>query len=165
ATARTAKPIVRTYRSERNQTVVVMLDNGRVMAGRVDDVPRVEHAMDAALMLATVATRLGDRYGLVVFDRDVRAVIEPSKTRAQVSRVTEALFDLQPELVETDYRGAFADTIVRFRRRALLVLITELNEQAAEEYLVPALPLVARSHVVVVCAVRDPEVEKWATAR
>jgi uncharacterized protein (DUF58 family) len=156
---------VRTYRSERNQTVVVMLDNGRIMAGRVDDVPRVEHAMDAALMLATVATRLGDRYGLVVFDREVRAVIEPSKARAQVSRVTEALFDLEPELVETDYRGAFADTIVRFRRRAMLVLLTELNEQAAEEYLVPALPLVVRSHVVVIGAVRDPEVERWATAR
>jgi uncharacterized protein (DUF58 family) len=135
------------------------------MAGRVDDVPRVEHAMDAALMLATVATRLGDRYGMVVFDREVRAVIEPSKTRSQVSRVTEALFDLQPELVETDYRSAFADTLIRFRRRALLVLLTELSEQAVEEYLVPALPLVARSHVVVIGAVRDPEVERWATAR
>jgi len=78
--------------------------------------------------------------------------------------VTEALFDLEPELVETDYRGAFADTLIRFRRRALLVLLTELNEQAAEEYLVPALPLVVRSHVVVIGAVRDPEVEHWATA-
>ena len=79
------------------------------MAGRIDDVPRVEHAMDAALMLATVATRLGDRYGLVVFDAAVRTVLEPSKSRSQVGRVTEALFDLEPELVETDYRGAFAD--------------------------------------------------------
>src|SRR5436190_6636545 len=72
ATARTGKPIVRTYRAERNQTVIVLLDNGRVMAGRVDDVPRVEHAMDATMMLATVATRLGDRYGLMVFDAEVR---------------------------------------------------------------------------------------------
>ncbi|MEY2437979.1 MAG: hypothetical protein QOF97_2815, partial [Acidimicrobiaceae bacterium] len=89
ATARSNKPIVRTYRAERNQTVVVLLDNGRVMAGRVEDVPRVEHAMDATLMLATVATRLGDRCGLVVFDGVVRAVIEPSKARSQVGRVTE----------------------------------------------------------------------------
>ena len=162
ATARAGKPIVRTYRAERNQTVVVLLDNGRLMAGRVDDVPRVEHAMDAALMLATVATRLGDRYGLVVFDAAVRTVLAPSKSRCQVGRVTEALFDLEPELVETDYRTAFAETIVRFRRRALLVLMTELNEQAAEEYLVPALPLISRSHVIVVGAVRDPEVDRWA---
>jgi uncharacterized protein (DUF58 family) len=164
ATARTGKPIVRTYRAERNQNVVVLLDNGRVMAARVDDVPRVEHAMDAALMLATVATRLGDRYGLVVFDAAVRTVLAPSKARTQVGHVTEALFDLEPELVESDYRSAFAETIVRFRRRALLVLLTELNEQAAEEYLVPALPLIARSHVIVVGAVRDPEVDRWAVA-
>jgi uncharacterized protein (DUF58 family) len=165
ATARAGKPIVRTYRAERNQTVVVLLDEGRLMAGRVDDVPRVEHAMDAALMLATVATRLGDRYGLVVFDAAVRTVLAPSKSRAQVGRVTEALFDLEPELVETDYRAAFIETIVRFRRRALLVLMTELNEQAAEEYLVPALPLISRSHVIVVGAVRDPEVDRWAVER
>jgi uncharacterized protein (DUF58 family) len=120
--------------------------------------------MDAALMLATVATRLGDRCGLVVFDASVRRVLEPSKSRAQVGRVTDALFDLEPELVETDYRAAFTETIVRFRRRALLVLLTELNEQAAEEYLVPALPLIARNHVIVVGAVRDPEVDRWAVA-
>jgi uncharacterized protein (DUF58 family) len=162
ATARSNKPIVRTYRAERNQTVIVLLDNGRVMAGRVEDVPRVEHAMDATLMLATVATRLGDRCGLVVFDAAVRAVIEPSKARSQVGRVTEVLYDLQPELVETDYRGAFVSTVARFRRRAMLVLLTELNEQAADEFLFPALPLVVRSHVVVIGAVRDPEVERWA---
>jgi uncharacterized protein (DUF58 family) len=164
ATARSARPIVRTYRAERNQTVLVLLDNGRVMAARVDDVPRVEHAMDATMMLATVATRLGDRCGLLVFDRDVRTVLGPSKSRGQVGRVTEALFDLQPQLVESDYRGAFTETVTRFRRRAMLVLLTELNEQAAEEYLVPALPLVARSHLIVIGAVRDPEIERWARA-
>jgi uncharacterized protein (DUF58 family) len=163
-TARTGKPIVRTYRAERNQTVIALLDNGRVMAGRVAGVPRVEHAMDATMMLATVATRLGDRFGLMVFDGAVRTVLEPSKSRAQVANVSEALFDLEPRLVETDYRSAFAETVVRFRRRAMLVLLTELNEQAAEEYLVPALPLIARSHVIVVGAVRDPEVQRWAAA-
>jgi len=164
ATARVGRPIVRTYRAERNQTVLVLLDNGRVMAARVDDVPRVEHAMDATMMLATVATRLGDRCGLLVFDAGVRTVLEPSKSRAQVGRVTEALFDLEPQLVESDYRGAFTEVVTRFRRRAMLVLLTELNEQAAEEYLVPALPLIARSHLIVVGAVRDPEVERWARA-
>jgi uncharacterized protein (DUF58 family) len=164
ATARAGKPIVRTYRAERNQTVIVLLDNGRIMAGRVEDVPRVEHAMDATMMLATVATRLGDKCGLMVFDAKVRTVLAPSKARSQVGRVTESLFDLEPQLVETDYRSAFAEAVVRFRRRAMLVLLTELNEQAAEEYLVPALPLIARSHLIVVGAVRDPEVERWAAA-
>jgi uncharacterized protein (DUF58 family) len=118
--------------------------------------------MDATLMLTTVATRLGDKCGLLVFDAEVGRVLTPSKSRAQVGKVTDALFDLEAQLVETDYRSAFAATIARFRRRAMLVLLTELVEQAAEESLVPALPLITRSHVVVSGAVRDPEVERWA---
>jgi uncharacterized protein (DUF58 family) len=162
ATARASKPIVRTYRAERNQTVLLLLDSGRLMAGRVDDVPRLDHAMDAVMMLTSVATRLGDRAGLVAFDQQVRAVVLPGHARDQLSRVTEAMYALEPELVESDYRGAFAQTLARFRRRALLVLFTELAEQAMAESLLPALPLVARDHIVVVASVRDPEVVGWA---
>jgi uncharacterized protein (DUF58 family) len=158
------KPIVRTYRAERNQTVLVLLDCGRVMAGRVDDVPRVEHAMDAVMMLTAVATRLGDRAGLVAFDREVRAVVAPAHGRSQLNRVTEAMYLLEPQLVESDYEGAFVETLVRYRRRALLVVLTELAEQAIADTLLPALPLVARDHLVVVASVQDPAVVAMASS-
>jgi uncharacterized protein (DUF58 family) len=164
ATARSTKPIVRTYRAERNQTVLLLLDSGRTMAGRVADVPRLDHAMDAVMMLTSLATRLGDRAGLVAFDREVRAVVGPGHARDQLSRVTEAMYQLQPLLVESDYRGAFAETLARFRRRAMLVVLTELAEQAVSETLLPALPLIARDHLVVVASVADPEVRGWALA-
>lgn len=164
ATARTGRAIVKTYRAERNQTVICLLDNGRVMAGRVGDVPRVEHAMDAVMMMTAVATRLGDRTGLVAFDRTVRSIVTPAKGRDQLARVTEAMYDLHPVLFESDYRGAFTATLARFRRRALLVVLTELSEAAVAENFLPALPVVARSHVVIVAAVRDPDVERWANA-
>ena len=163
ATARLGKPIVRTYRAERNQTVLVLLDNGRVQAGQVAGVPRVEHAMDAVLLLTYLATRLGDRCGLVAYDAAVRAVVSPSQRGAQLSRVSEALYDLQPALVESDHRGAFTEALVRFRRRAMFVVLTELNEQSVSETLLPALPLLLRRHLVVVGSVRDPEVERWAS--
>lgn len=163
ATARAGKAIVRTYRAERNQRVVVMLDNGRVMAGRVDGVPRVEHAMDAVMMLTAVATRLGDRCGLVAFDRRVRSVVPPARVADQVSRVTAAMYALQPELSESDYATAFAEVVARFRRRAMIVLLTDLNEQAVADSVLPALPLITRTHLVVVAAVRDPQVQTWAT--
>jgi uncharacterized protein (DUF58 family) len=164
ATARSGKAIVRTYRAERNQTVLLLLDNGRVMAGRVAGVPRLEHAMDAVMMLTAVATRLGDRAGLIAFDRDVRAVVPPGHTRAQLGRVTEAMYQLQPELVESDYKAAFVEAMARFRRRALLVVFTELAEQAVADTLLPALPLVARDHLVVVASVQDPAVVAMAEA-
>lgn len=163
ATARSTKPIVRTYRAERNQNIIVLLDNGRVMAGRVGGVPRVEFAMDAALLIATVATRLGDKVGLVAFDREVRAVVPPSHHSSQVSKVSEAMYDLDPQLAESDYRGAFAVTLSRFRRRSMFIILTDLVEQSIGESLLPALPLIARSHLLVVGAVRDPEVVAWAT--
>jgi uncharacterized protein (DUF58 family) len=164
ATARTGKAIVRTYRAERNQTVLLLLDAGRTMAGLVDGVPRLEHAMDAVMMLTAVATRLGDRAGMVAFDSEVRAVVAAGHARDQLSRVTEAMYSLEPELVESDYRGAFATTLARFRRRTMLVVLTELAEQAVTQSLVPALPLIARDHLVVVASVTDPEVREWAAA-
>ncbi len=164
ATARTNKPIVRTYRAERNQTVITLLDTGRTMAGTVDEVPRVEHAMDAVMLLTYIATRLGDRAGLVCFGSSTRAIVPPSHRANQLGIVTEAMFDLFPELAESDYRSAFAQTLGRFRRRALLVVLTDLNTQAVEETLLPALPLIARSHLVIVGAVRDPQLVRWADA-
>ena len=175
ATARARKPIVRTYRAERNQTVLVLLDSGRTMAGRIaidDDargvaeltIPRLDHAMDAVMMLVAVTTGLGDRAGLVAFADEVRGIVPPSARRTQLTRVTEAMYALQPRLAESDYRRAFGETLSRFRRRALLVVLSELSEQAVNETLLPALPLVVRDHLVVVAGMRDPDVDRWAYA-
>jgi uncharacterized protein (DUF58 family) len=163
ATARSQRAIVRTFRAERNQTLVLLLDNGRVMAGRVGGVPRVEHAMDAVLCVTTVATRLGDKCGLLAYDRQVRAVVPPRSNRDQVGLVTEAMYDLEPELVASDHRGAFTETLARFRRRSMLVVLSDLVEQAVVQSLLPALPMVSRRHLVVVAAVTDPDVLRWAT--
>lgn len=164
ATARVNRPIVRTYRAERNQTVLLMLDGGRMMAGRVEGVPRLDHAMDAVMMLTAVATRLGDRVGMVAFDSQVRAVVSPSNRRDQLGRITEAMYAMEPELVESDFRGAFAQSLARFRKRALFVIFTELSEEAVAETLLPAMPLVARHHLVLVASIRDPAVGIWAAS-
>src|SRR5579885_1666562 len=136
--------------------------SGRTMAGRGAGVPRLEWGMDAAMMLAAVAGRLGDRCGLVAFDREVTKVVAPAGGTAQLTRVMSALYDLEPQLVESDYRGAFATTLARFRRRALLVLVTELTEEAVAETLIPELPLLLGRHLVVVASVADPDVVGWA---
>jgi uncharacterized protein (DUF58 family) len=164
ATARTGRTIVRTYRPERNQTIVIMIDNGRLMAGRVAGVPRIEHAMDAAIMLGHVATRLGDKVGMVTFDAVVRSIVPPGGNHDQTSRLIEAMYDLEPALSESDYAGAFTSMLARFRRRSLIVVLSDLAEQAVGESLLPALPLILRNHIVVVASVRDPEVVSWAAA-
>lgn len=72
------------------------------------------------------------------------------------------MYRLQPQLVESNYRAVFSETLTRFRRRALLVVLTELASQAVPETLLPALPMVLRSHLLLIAAVRDPQVEHWA---
>jgi uncharacterized protein (DUF58 family) len=161
ATARSQRPIVRTYRAERNQTVLCLLDSGRTMAGRVLGVPRMEHAMDAAMLLAELATGLGDRMGLVSFDQQVNTVIEPSNRRSQRALISERLFDLEPALAESNHLNAVTQVLARHRRRSFLVLLTELGPETAEQFLLPALPLLVRTHLVVVAAVRDPDVVRW----
>ena len=163
ATARTQRPIVRTYRAERNQTVLCLLDSGRTMAGRVDGVPRMEYAMDGAMLLAELATGLGDRMGLVAFDQDINTTIEPSNRRSQRARISEQLFDLEPALTESNYQNVVTSVLARYRRRSFLVLLTELGPEAVEQFLLPALPLLIRTHLVVVAAIRDPDLVHWTT--
>ncbi len=163
ATARANRMIVRTYRTERNQTVINIMDNGRLMAGQVAGVPRVEHAMDAIMAVTTVAVGLGDRTGLLIFDKTVRTAVSASARSTQLTSVTNAMYDIEPELAESDYHSAFTEVLVRFSRRTMLIIHTELVEQTINDFLLPALPLLTRSHIVVIAAVRDPEIEAWAT--
>lgn len=162
ATARSQRPIVRTYRAERNQTVLCLLDSGRTMAGRVEGVPRLEFAMDGAMLLAELATGLGDRVGLLAYDQEVNTSIEPSNRRSQRATISERLFDLEPALAESNHHQAVTHVLARYRRRSLLVLMTELVPEAVEQFLMPALPLLIRTHVVVVAAVRDPDMAYWS---
>ncbi len=163
ATARSNRPIVRTYRAERNQTVLCLLDSGRTMAARVDGVPRMEYALDGAMLLAELATGLGDRMGLVAFDQEVNTTIEPSNRRSQRARIGERLFDLEPALAESNYENAVTHVLARHRRRSFLVLLTELGPEAVEQTLLPSLPLLVRTHLVVVAAIRDADLVHWTT--
>ncbi|MFP5308432.1 MAG: DUF58 domain-containing protein [Actinomycetes bacterium] len=161
ATARAGHPVVRTFRAERNQTVLLLVDTGRTMAGLVDGLPRLDHAMDAALALTTVATGVGDRVGMVAFADTVRARVGTGNRPEQVARVARGLFTLEPVLAESAYREAFAATLARQRRRSLLVLLTEVATEAVGETLLPALPILLARHEVVVAGVRDPAVDRW----
>ena len=162
STVRMQRPIVKQYRTERNQTVVVLLDNGRMMAGTVGEVARVEHAMDAALGLTDAAIQLGDRVGLVCFDRQVRTLVAAASSASQMMRVAEAMYFLEPELSESAYTAAFSYAAARFRRRSLYVVLTDLAEATVAQTLLPAMRILVRTHVV--AAVRDPVVDAWAKA-
>ena len=162
ATARVGRPIVRSYRAEQHQTVIVMLDNGRMMAARSGGVTRLEHAMDAVMALATVSSRIGDRLGMVTFDRATHRVVAPGRGRQQMSLLTETMFALEPLLSESDYDQAVTMVLAKFRRRALVVLLTDLVDPVVQASIAPAVAALTTRHQVVVGAVTNTDVAEWS---
>lgn len=164
ATARAGTPITNVYREERDQQIILLMDAGRGMAGSVAGTSRFELAIDAGFALAELATYVGDRVGMVAFGGSVQRMIGPRGGRDQPRRILDLLFDLEPVLEASDYRGAFAATLGRYRRRAMLVLLTELTDIRAMDPLFAALPSLLSRHIVVVAAVQDPGVTELAGA-
>lgn len=165
ASARNRDVVVRTWQPERDRRVVLVLDTSRTSAGRVDDVPRLDSAMDAALLLGALAARAGDRVDLVAGDRRVRARLRTAGTREVVGRMQDVLADLEPVIAEADWRSLAGAVSALGRQRALVVLLTPLEPAAVEQGLLPVLPVLTAHHRVVVASVRDPELERMARRR
>jgi uncharacterized protein (DUF58 family) len=165
ASARNRNVVVRTWQPERDRRVVLVLDTSRTSAGRVDDVPRLDSAMDAALLLAALAARAGDRVDFVAGDRRIRARLRAAGARDVAARLQDVMADLEPVIAEADW-SALAGAVTEFgRQRALVVLLTPLEPSAVEEGLLPVLPPLTRHHRVVLASVRDPALEQLAEGR
>lgn len=165
ATARNRNVVVRTWQPERDRRVVLVLDTSRVSAGRVDDVPRLDAAMDASLLLAALAARAGDRVDFLAGDRRVRARLRLTAARDIAGRLQDAMADLQPVIAEADWRLLAGAVDSLGRHRALVVLLTPLEPSAIEEGLLPVLPVLAQRHRVVVASVSDPELTRMVGRR
>jgi uncharacterized protein (DUF58 family) len=165
ATARQTTVAVRTWRPERDRHILIVLDTGRTAAGRVGDVPRLDAAMDSALLLIALATRAGDRVDLLAYDRRVRAQVQGRAAGEILPAMVDAMAPLEPELVETDARGLSAATLKHAPRRSLVVLLTSLDTAPIEEGLLPVLPQLTQRHTVMLASVADPHIEKMVSGR
>jgi len=116
---------------------------------------KLDHAIDAALALAFAGLVAGDRVGLLVFDRALRAQITPIAHRAHLGLFVEALATVQPRPVEADYRRLTRELLARQRKRALVVVLTDFMELDEQEIVAP-MGLLARRHQVVFVALREP---------
>lgn len=165
ATARQTTVAVRTWRPERDRHILLVLDTGRTSAGRVGDAPRLDASMDAALLLAALASRAGDRVDLLAYDRRVRALVQGRTARDVLPSLVNAMATIEPELVETDARALAATAIRTAPRRSLIVLLTSLDAAPVEEGLLPVLSQLTQRHTVLVASVADPYIARMATAR
>ncbi|MGW1746883.1 DUF58 domain-containing protein [Streptomyces sp. NPDC002092] len=165
ATARQSAVAVRTWRPERDRHILIVLDTGRTSAGRMGDAPRLDASMDAALLLAALASRAGDRVDLLAYDRRVRALVQGRTARDVLPSLVNAMATLEPELVELDARGLTATALRTAPRRSLIVLLTSLDAAPVEEGMLPVLSQLTQRHTVLMASVADPYIARMANAR
>jgi uncharacterized protein (DUF58 family) len=158
ATARRGHPITREFTVERSQTVYVLVDAGRSMTQLAGEFPRFEYALSSALVLADVAVRAGDQVGALVFDDRLRALVPAQRGTAALQALRTALVPVQPTLVEPDYSAAFRALALRQRKRALIVLLTDVIDGRAARSLLAHLSRGGSHHLAVVVALRNEAV-------
>ena len=158
ATARRDRPVVVEVEAERGQQVIIALDCGRLMTAPAGELDKLDHAVNAALMLAWVAQAYGDRVGVMTFDDRVTSFLKPERGPTQLRRITEALYAITPEYVEPDFGHAMTHLALRVGRRSMVVILTDVQDpEASRELVAHALRLAAR-HLVIVVAMSDPAV-------
>jgi uncharacterized protein (DUF58 family) len=155
ATARRGKPVTRVMESERSQTVFIGVDAGRSMAAQVDGLTKLDHAVNAALFLAFVAIRNGDRVGLVVFADGVKSFIAPAAGRTQYRKIVDALYSSKPNLTTVDYLALFKELNVRLVRRSLLCVFTDFLDEDQAATMVGPMRRLAKRHVPVCLSIKD----------
>ncbi len=158
ATARLGRPMSNQYRLERDQDVVCLIDCGRLMSAPLGPRTMLDAALDAATVLALATEELGDRCGAIAFDAEIRRTVTPRHMSGR--QVIDALFDLEPAPVDSDFELAF--TRVGRSRRALVAVFTDLVDEAAARSLRAAIPMLARRHTVLVATAADPALEELA---
>jgi len=158
ATARRDRPVVIEVEAERGQQVMIALDCGRLMTAPAGELDKLDHAVNAALMLAWVAQAYGDRVGLMTFDDRVTGFIKPERGSSQIRRLTEALYAIKADYVEPDFGHAFTHLALRLGRRSMVVVLTDVQDPEASKELVAHCLRLAARHLVLVVAMSDPAV-------
>ncbi|MFN2532414.1 MAG: DUF58 domain-containing protein [Pyrinomonadaceae bacterium] len=159
ATARRGKLTTRQYQIERDQTILIALDAGRLMTARIERETKLDSAVHAALALMSAAARAGDNAGMVVFGRSIKAFLPPSRGRDHLDAALEALHALEPEMIEPSYARAFEFIAANSKRRSLVVLLTDLVDEEGSKELLTSLKLLRPRHLPLVVTIADRDLK------
>jgi uncharacterized protein (DUF58 family) len=164
ATARRGRPISVEYETERSQTVIALLDTGRMMRSPVGDVAKLDYAVNAILLLTYVAAQKGDRVGLLAFADQPHTWVAPRSGKAQFQRMLAQLYGVESRPVEPDYTAAVAYVGAKQAKRALVLLFSDLTGTLHAPTLAAELAHLRRRHLVLLVTLRDPTVQTLADA-
>lgn len=159
ATARRGHLITRQYQIERDQTILIALDAGRLMTARIENETKLDSAVHATLALMSAAARGGDNAGLVVFGRRIRAYLPPKRGPEHLDAALEALHAVEPEMIQPSYARAFEFIAANCKRRSLVVVLTDLVDEEGSRDLLTSLRLLRPRHLPLVVTIGDRDLK------
>lgn len=162
ATARRSRPITVEFATERSQSILLALDTGRMMQSPVGEIAKLDYAINATLLLTYVAAGKGDRVGLMTFADDVTRFVTPRHGRGQFYRMLEMLYAVEPVAVEPNYPRALSYLALKQRKRALVVIFTDISGGPGIQSLVSHALLLNKEHLTLVVTISDPDVSEAA---
>ncbi len=162
ATARRNRPVTIEYQTERSQNVIAVLDTGRMMQSPVNQIAKLDYAINAVLLLAYVATGKGDKVGLMTFADEVSTFINPRQGRGQFYRMLESLYAVEAQPIEPDYRRALNYLSLKQRRRALVLIFTDLSGGLSVQSLLGNVAILAQHSLPLVVTISDPDIHAAA---
>lgn len=157
ASARTGRLVTNLYQTDRSQPIMLVIDAGRMMIPQVKGLAKLDHALNAALLLATVAAERGDQIGMMLFGGEVKSFVPPRKGRGQVMALVESLYAVAPEQVEPDYSRMVSWFRAKHKKRSLVVFFTDLMDPEINKGLINHLSALAAHHIVMLVCLSDPE--------
>lgn len=162
ATARRNRVLIKVLEPEQEQTLIILLDRGRLMTAHVKGLARFDWGLNAALSLALAGLHRGDRVGIGVFDRQLHTWIPPERGQMQLAKLIDTLTPIQPALLEPDYLNAVTTVATRQTRRALVVLMTDVIDEIASAELLTAFGRLSPRHLPFCVTLRDPQLDSKA---
>lgn len=153
ATSRYRRIISKEYQSERDNTVLFLLDAGRRMGALDGDLSLLDHAMQALLLVSHIALKQGDSVGLLTVGDEERW-LPPGKSSTQVNRMLNMLYDLEPAINTSDYVAAVKSALAKQPRRSLVIMLSHLRDDNLDEIL-PAIKHLQQHHVVLLANLQE----------
>ena len=165
ATARRGRPVVRIYEVEQEQTLMVLVDAGRMMMSDLEGISRFDHALNAALALVLTGLHRNDQVGFGIFADKPLLYLPPRRGKAYMTRILEASCDVQPRMVEPDYTGALTFFASAQKSRSLMAVLTDLTDPTGSQTLLTGLSSLSPRHLPFCVTLRDRQIDQVAADR
>lgn len=162
ASARFKKWMINTFEDEKNQNVMIMIDSSRMMNQEINEIKKMDYAINSAILLADIVIRKGDRAGVMVFDSVVHKFLRPGKGQRHFQSIVESLYNVEENIVSPDFPQAFNSFATVHRRRSLICIFTEIFNTEEATNLIRSIKSNLSKHLALVILIRDQRIIEMA---